>query len=263
LTWLAAESIPKPEILTIPVDLGSFQSLIQYGENLRSLGRIDAAILNAGVDLKDFSLTEGFETTITVNLISTFFLATLLQPQLRESSENYQIQTHIAVVGSFVHYIADPKELTTPPEGQILTTLSDPKQVNMKGRYPASKLGVMLLVGHLAKLAQSKAKSSPSVIINNVAPGFCKTNLFRNEGLSTRIALKLIGRSSEHGARTLVHGAVAGEESHGQYLSECQVKKASPFVRGALGAETGARLWKELETIYEQQKPGCTAVWHQ
>ena len=73
----------------------------------------------------------------------------------------------------------------------------------------------MLLVRYLAKLLERSAASDPTgkplVIINNVAPGFCKTNLFSEMDLNVgmKAGMAIIGRSSEHGARTLVHGAVA------------------------------------------------------
>jgi hypothetical protein len=35
----------------------------------------------------------------------------------------------------------------------------------------------------------------------------------------------LVGRTAEQGSRTLIHAAVAGEESHGKFLSECEIKE--------------------------------------
>lgn len=73
-----------------------------------------------------------------------------------------------------------------------------------------------------------------------------------------KLVLKMLGRSGEHGARTLVHGASAGSETNGQYLSECEIKDASPFVRSTEGDHTAERLWFELVDIYEKVSPGCT-----
>jgi retinol dehydrogenase-12 len=50
-----------------------------------------------------------------------------------------------------------------------------------------------------------------------------------------------IGRTSEEGARTLVHSIVAGEESHGMYTSECVVKPESVWMRSSEG-EAPARI---------------------
>jgi NAD(P)-dependent dehydrogenase (short-subunit alcohol dehydrogenase family) len=256
----------QPTIVALELDLTSFSSVAAFAERCKDLPRLDAAILNAGVHLEEFSLAEGYETTITVNVISTFLLATLLLPVLRSSAKRYSVTPHIAIVGSAVHFWADDKDLTTPADGQILRSLSDPKRADMKARYYLSKLPVMLLVKYLAtvltKSAQEDPNDKPLVIINNIAPGFCKTSLFRTlDDVALKVMVKTIGRESEHGARTLVHGAVAGKESHGQYLSECQVKKYSPFVKSAEGDRTAKRLWQELSAIYEEVRPGCTQAW--
>lgn len=67
------------------------------------------------------------------------------------------------------------------------------------------------------------------IIINVVNPGLCKTNLLRDASAMLRfnlsIAKLIAGRSSEEGSRTLLHGLAAGEESHGKYLSECEIKE--------------------------------------
>lgn len=252
----------KPTIIAVEVDLTSFSSVVAFAERCKEFPRLDAAILNAGVHLTTFSLAEDYETTITVNVISTFLMAILLVPTLRRSASQYNTTPTIAIVGSAVHFWAKETDLTAPAEGQLLKTLSDPKTADMKGRYFLSKLPVMLLVKHLSTILSKSSQgpgAKPLVIINNVAPGFCVTNLFRAErDFSIKVAVVVMGRKSEHGARTLVHGATAGRQSHGQYLSECEVKKYSPFVKSPEGDRTAAKLWKELSAIFEEIQPGCT-----
>ena len=97
------------------------------------------------------------------------------------------------------------------------------------------------------------------MVVNNVAPGLCRTDLFRNEqGFGLNMVLRLIGRSSEEGSRTLIHGATGGEETHGQYLSESQVKPASPFVQSKEGYKLQKRVWEELMAKLEKIKPGIS-----
>lgn len=52
----------------------------------------------------------------------------------------------------------------------------------------------------------------------------------------------------------------SGEETHGCYLSECQVKPESQFVQSAEGQEIQARLWEELSARLEGIRPGLTKV---
>jgi retinol dehydrogenase 12 len=66
------------------------------------------------------------------------------------------------------------------------------------------------------------------VVVNLVDPGFCKTDLSRNvRGLGALMFLvmkALWGRTAEQGARNLLLGAVAGEESHVGNISSGRVK---------------------------------------
>ena len=71
-------------------------------------------------------------------------------------------------------------------------------------------------------------------------------------------AKAMLARTTEVGGRTLVHSAVAGEESHGQYMSECKVKEPSSFVRSKEGAAAQERVHKELMDILESIQPGVT-----
>lgn len=254
----------KPTIVVMELDMCSFPSAIAFSERCKDLPRIDAVLLNAGVVQKNFTVIQGYETTLLVNVVSTFFLAVLLTPVLYQSAKKHNITPTIAITGSAVHFWATETDVTQPPDGKIFSTLSADKNTNMSMRYNLSKLHVMLLVKHLSKtfetLAQRDPMGKPLLVINHAAPGLCNTPFFREEGALTRQILKFVARSSEHGARTLVYGAAAGKETTGEYLSECQIKPASPFAQSAEGDRQAKRLWKELSGVYEALKPGCMAA---
>ena len=63
------------------------------------------------------------------------------------------------------------------------------------------------------------------VIINTINPGLCETTLSRDAPQAFKNQLKQMweksGRTAECGSRTLLAGAVAGEETHGCYMSDC------------------------------------------
>lgn len=96
----------------------------------------------------------------------------------------------------------------------------------MARSYPFSKLLLLFVLRHLASLYPV---SQSGVIVNYVNPGLCYTNLDRNAKLSLKIQIGIgrliMGRTAEMGSRTLIHGIAIGEESHGQYLSECEIKE--------------------------------------
>jgi NAD(P)-dependent dehydrogenase (short-subunit alcohol dehydrogenase family) len=65
------------------------------------------------------------------------------------------------------------------------------------------------------------------MVVNLVCPGFCKTDLARNAPPQFREDIAKqhaeYGRTAEDGSRTLLHGAVAGKESHGLLLHSCEI----------------------------------------
>ena len=93
-------------------------------------------------------------------------------------------------------------------------------------RYPLTKLLEIMAVHYLAPLLPV---TQTGVVMNLVCPGLCKTELSRNAtpAFRDRIAVQHAeyGRTAEDGSRTLLHGAVAGKESHGCLLDSCEIRE--------------------------------------
>jgi NAD(P)-dependent dehydrogenase (short-subunit alcohol dehydrogenase family) len=113
------------------LNMSSSQSVKAFVENMKGLPRVDAAVLSAGMYTQDFVLQEGFESTLTVNVINTFLLAILLLPLLRKSSKGAQSPPRITIVSSDRHV------MTNLPEWKLKDTLavmSDPQKAKMNDR---------------------------------------------------------------------------------------------------------------------------------
>jgi len=243
------------------LDMSNYSSVLAFGHRMKSLSRLDAFVANAGIDVNHWEMFEGYESTLTVNVISTFLVAILAIPKLRETSEEQQKPSHLIITGSVLHIFAKDKYLSQPQPGQIFKTLNNKSTADMSDRYNLSKLLVLLGARQLAgKLNRGSEKGRASVIVNYINPGWCKTDLFQTNdgGLGGRIGLRLMGRSAEEGSRTLVHGAATDEKSHGRYLTECRVKPESSFVRSDAGIVIEKRVWSELVDILEGIQPGVT-----
>ncbi len=67
------------------------------------------------------------------------------------------------------------------------------------------------------------------------------------------------GRTAEDGSRTLLHGAVAGEESHGRLLHSCEINEGdlAEWVTNEDGQEAQKRVWDEVASELEEIEPGC------
>jgi retinol dehydrogenase 12 len=87
------------------LDLARYASVRAFAERARTLDRLDVVVENAGVLTQKFSMAEDNEITVTVNVVSTLFLALLLLPKLRETSTKLGKNTVLTFTGSFVHWI--------------------------------------------------------------------------------------------------------------------------------------------------------------
>jgi retinol dehydrogenase 12 len=231
------------------VDLDQHNSVRAFGTRVNhELDRVDGFIANAGVELMEYEQSEGLERTLTVNVVSTFYMVTSIWHKLQETTERYKVDTRLSVVGSLIHCMAPEHQLDVPDDVEILEALSDRDTADMSSRYPLSKLIVHLLFAKLARHAPAQSHST-RVIFNLVNPGWCGTELGRakEQGIFERICFGVMGRTSEDGGRTLAHAVTARRESDREYLSECTVKPQSEYVRSEKGAHVGERLFSEVQ----------------
>ena len=237
------------------LDLASFASVKAFATRVSTdLARLDIVVENAGISTKKFVLAEGHERTITVNVVSTFLLALLLLPKLKEMASTKNTSPRLSIVASEVHgwtNFAEWKEENT------FGALSD-EPVGAKAmaeRYRTSKLLEVLVVRELApRLASS------GVTLNMLNPGFCHSEILRDEGWFAYLMKLILARSTEEGSRTLVAAAAAGKESHGAYMTDGVVKNdaLSGFVRSEDGQKAQKKVWSELAAILEHIQPGVT-----
>ena len=238
------------------LDMSSYQSVIDFAERAaKELQRIDIAILNAGIATPKWEIFEKDESTITVNVVSTFLLALLLLPKMKQTASQFNIRPTLTIVASEVHFWAEFPEANAA-QGQIFNELSK-KYESFDGgnRYQVSKL--LDVFGTRAMPDRKSAQVIP-VTINCVNPGLCHSELGRDSGIGLTIVKFFLARTTECGSRTLVHAGVSGAETHGQYLSDCQIVLPSDYVRSPEGYEVQNRLWDELTKKLEAIKPGVT-----
>ncbi|EMR67760.1 putative short-chain dehydrogenase reductase family protein [Eutypa lata UCREL1] len=223
------------------------------------LDRIDGLVANAGVMLDAWSIAEGMETSVTVNVINTLFLGVLMMPKLSESGRKFGIKPTLVFIVSVLGYTVKA-EMDKSRDGIIFDGLNDQKRANMDQRYALTKLVEECAVRQFAALCPVERTG---VITNMVAPGLCSTGLGRDARTFTKMMHEavraMMARTAEEGSRTILHGLVAGEESHGKLLSGCKIKEY--WVPDWVSNEDGQRLqdgiWKELAARLEQVQPEC------
>ena len=79
------------------------------------------------------------------------------------------------------------------------------------------------------QLASLRPHSDTGVIINYLSPGLCTTELSRHVGFKVWMMVATMrfffARTAEMGSRTLLHAVVAGKETHGKYLAQCEIRE--------------------------------------
>lgn len=154
------------------LDMASYASVKAFAKRVDDeLPRVDIVIENAGVYVRQFVRAEEGESTITVNVVSTFLLAALLLPKLRHTAEEFGVQPTLTMVNSEVHAWAAFKERRAP-DGKIFDTLNDQARWNKNwtDRYLLSRLIGLLAIQALEE--RYGGRPYP-VTINTVNPGFC------------------------------------------------------------------------------------------
>ncbi|QDS70784.1 hypothetical protein FKW77_004185 [Venturia effusa] len=240
------------------LDLGSYASVEEFAARVnKELPRLDVILENAGISTRNFNLVEGNEATITTNVISTYLLGLLVLPKLKETAAKFNKQTYLTIVSSEVHFLTAIPYITKEEDTSVIEILN--RGQNMVDRYNVSKLlEVFASRQMVADHMQPKSPEQPYPVITNfLNPGFCHSSLMR-EMVSLGAVLKVLmgARTTEVGARTLVHATQAGPESHGQYLSDCAIAPPAPFVTSEKGKKFQARWWKELSAKLESIHPG-------
>lgn len=238
------------------LDLASYASITDFTKRVESeLDRLDVLICNAGINYPRFELINDMESTIAVNVVSTFMLAILLLPKLKTTAERHpQTTPHLAIVSSDTHYSQSlDKEDQNADEG-IFNQLNDPKRASMSSRYMLSKLLDLLLTQQLV----SHLPADYPVIINTPNPGLCKSELGREMPGPVLMVMNALfcARTTEVGVRNYIYAVSAGRDMHGKFISECREGPLGPAARGDKAESVGARVWQELTVILEKVSPG-------
>lgn len=87
------------------IDLSSYDSVKAFAKKATAeLDRVDALIENAAVAMSERVLAEGHALPITVNVFSTFLLAALMLPKLRDDAKKFGILPHTTIITSSVGF---------------------------------------------------------------------------------------------------------------------------------------------------------------
>ncbi|KAF2726843.1 retinol dehydrogenase 12 [Polyplosphaeria fusca] len=247
-----------------PLDMSDFDSIKAFAERAQGLDRLDAVLENAGINSMNWTKVHGEEQILRINLLGTVLLGLLLLPKLRESAKKYNSTGRLSFVGSDLQYVAPMLEAKVP--GSLLDAMNDEKSAkHQMNRYPNSKLLLQYATREIA--ARSPLTPDSNVLVNNMTPGVCKSDLVRDKiplivQAIMAVVLGVLARTTEVGGRTLTDAVRPdlGKETHGEFLMDCKVFPAGPNVETATGKELAKRCNAEIFARLEHISPGVTKV---
>ncbi|KAJ7450968.1 hypothetical protein B0H11DRAFT_2161807 [Mycena galericulata] len=251
------------------IDLANFESVKQFANKFeQDVGRLDILVENAAVaNFKFESTTDGWETSLQVNHLSTSLLALLLLPSMVNTAVRYGTLPRLVVVSSGAHYWhAVDKPLRDDPE--IVKTMGGAEYCTtpegMAGRYPITKLLNIFFVRAL----NARLSSSTPLIVNTVSPGYCYSELRRNfTGMMAIVDFLMeicLALPAEVGGRRLVHAAL-GQADHpdslrGEYIEGFRVVEVSDFILSPEGAKTQDLVWEDTLDILSKVDPRVKGI---
>ncbi|KAL3452062.1 NAD(P)-binding protein [Aspergillus insuetus] len=257
------------------LNLESFDSVKSFMARVKRYvdeesGRLDAAVLNAGLASLQWKVTgDGWERSLQVNVLSTAWLALEIVPLLllrsmekSPSDTELNCKPHLTLLASDIHKTA---RFTERDSENILTALNDQatwaKSLSLAGpteRYAITKLLDVYITSEIAHLVPRDEDGEPSVIVNCVAPGFCKSNLLsREEGVPwvVKAVQWLTGRSVEEGSKTIIDAVVRGVESHGGWVEDLAVRDPGEIVTGPGMDRVQQKVWREVLDVLKRVDP--------
>jgi NAD(P)-dependent dehydrogenase (short-subunit alcohol dehydrogenase family) len=231
---LAPAGAASPESLDL-ADLGSVRA---FAGRVAAAGEpVDLLINNAGLMVPPEGLTaDGFELQIGVNHLGHFALTGLLLGSLRDDTA-----TRVVTVSSIAHQA-----------GRMdFGSFRGEKPYNAFREYRQSKLANLLFVLELHRRLSKSPHRACSV---GAHPGVTRTSLVRHRTLYHLIAL-LAGAPARTGAQPVLHAALGGEVSGGDYLGpnrlfETRGRPAPARIAPrARDRDTARRLWEVSEEL--------------
>ncbi|KAB2579289.1 Short-chain dehydrogenase/reductase SDR [Lasiodiplodia theobromae] len=241
------------------VDFLDFESVEQFAERVASeLERLDAAVLNAGVSMKELKRSKhGWEETLQVNVLGTALLGLLLLPVLKKSNETVHDGRPpvLEIVGSSLYRHA---KLGSPGE-KLLEKFNREEGFNGRKQYGISKALVMYAMRSLAAM-DAYTEDGKDVVVMSASPGFCKSDLRRHY---TGAAAKVFGwlfyaifaREAEEGARSLVSAVCLGEEAHDGFWHSDKLLELDPMLMGETGEKMRQQIWHEIVDAVRRDVP--------
>ncbi|TFK51507.1 NAD(P)-binding protein [Heliocybe sulcata] len=243
------------------------------GTKSAELWLVDLAKFSSVVDFADrwekkatWEETEGWESTLHVNHLSTVLCALLLLPRLLKTASQFSAHTRLVIVSSGAHRATVNEYLRNSPN--ILKALNDKEKGHLTSRVgPAPmqdlrcNISKLLNIFFTRSLVARLGSTSP-VIVSAISPVYCTFEQRIHPRVRDLIEVPILveqdgklvplpERTSEEGAYQLLWAALGPpnpdeiDSIRGAYVYDNQIVSPGEFVLGEDGKESQERIWDE------------------
>jgi len=208
-----SSSLLRDKVFYEKCDIGNMNSVRTFARKVQErFTAIHLLINNAGIYAVPYHETsDGFELQMAVNYSGHFLLTHLLMPQLVVGTSTSYVR--VVNVSSCAHHA-----------GAINYEDFHFKKSYHPGKsYANSKLAQVMFSKHLERLCKAQ---NWNIQTFSAHPGVVDSELFHTTALgSLHLYRKLISKTPEQGARTIVYAAISPqiENQSGSYVSNCHV----------------------------------------
>lgn len=218
---------PDFVIHIVELHMDDYSSSLAFVDQVKKLTTtVDILLLNAGLGGLNFELAKsGHEKMMQVNVYSNALLTLELLPLLEQTARAKGRPSRLTWVGSFVQMDHSLTKNPVPKSGSVIDFFDSKTLFKGSARYSDSKLMSTMFVKELAPRINKDL-----VILNDVSPGMVLTNFGVSYPFYFRALISVASvfvsktKNLAEGVNKYVHAiAVAGQESHGAYLSDFKV----------------------------------------
>ncbi|MCJ1358337.1 MAG: hypothetical protein MMC33_008336 [Icmadophila ericetorum] len=247
---IEAQTGRKGVVDVMQIDMNNFDYVKAFSAKVEAeVPKLDIAVLNAGCLASQFSKSsEGFETMIQVNCLSTTLLALLLLPKLCASKPSgpstVNTLPRLVIVTSRAYETIAQSQLPSPAES-LIDANNKPFKDHLT-QYAMSKFFIQMNFHSLHELVDGD-----EILVTSCCPGATQSDLSRDlaVGAIMRFGVKAFGavfmRTTEEGSRTLVTACTLSKEAAGKLWRDDKLDKEKVLVTGEEGNPFRQQLWKE------------------
>ncbi|KAF4957855.1 hypothetical protein FSARC_11151 [Fusarium sarcochroum] len=250
---------PRGNIEVMLLNMESYDSVRSFVSTFKQrFSELHVLFLNAGgMPHQREVASTGHEKGFQVMYLSNVMLMLELLSLLESTADKTGKPSRVTWSGSSSYRQTSLMRIPLPEN--ILKYFDQVDNISMFDRYADTKLFGLLFLRELAKHYDSK-----KVIVNSFCPNTVNSNMAAYMPLYLRIPasifMKVKGRTPDEATSIVLNAAfVAGAETHGTLLEDCNLVQVSNFVLSDEGGKVQKQLWSE--TVHEMGQQMELPAW--